>query len=112
MVEVSDAVRAGAHFEADEVLFRIDPRDYQVAVSRAQAGLADARSALDQLEAEAEINRAEWRRQYPNREITSLAAREPQLARRGRASSPLRPISRKPGSILNAPRSAFRFGVV
>ncbi|WP_440958079.1 efflux RND transporter periplasmic adaptor subunit [Oceanicaulis sp. LC35] len=80
VIEVSDAVRAGAFFEADEILFRIDPRDYQVAVSRAQAGLADARSALDQLTAEAEINQAEWRREYPGREITPLAAREPQLA--------------------------------
>jgi RND family efflux transporter MFP subunit len=80
VIEVSDAVRAGAVFEAGEVLFRIDPRDYQVAVSRARAGLADAQSALDQLTAEAEINQVEWRRQYPNREITPLAAREPQLA--------------------------------
>jgi len=80
VIAVSDAVRAGARFEADEVLFEIDPRDYQVALSRAQAGLADAQSALDQLTAEAEINREEWRREYPNREITPLAAREPQLA--------------------------------
>ena len=76
VIEVSDAVRAGARFEADEVLFEIDPRDYQVALTRAQAGLADAQSALDQLNAEAEINREEWRREYPNREITPLAARE------------------------------------
>ena len=80
VVDVSPSVRAGAFFEADEVLFQIDPRDYEVAVSRAQAGLADARSALDQLNAEAEINRAEWRREYPDRDITPLAAREPQLA--------------------------------
>jgi len=107
VVEVSDAVRAGAHFEADEVLFRIDPRDYQVAVSRAQAGLADARSALDQLEAEAEINRAEWRRQYPNREITSLAAREPQLAAaRARVESAQADLSQ---ARLNLERTAIRF---
>lgn len=80
VVEVSEAVRAGAFFEADEILFRIDPRDYQVAVSRARASLADAQSALDQLVAEAEINQAEWRREYPGRDITPLAAREPQLA--------------------------------
>ena len=80
VIEVSDAVRAGAFFEANDVLFWIDPRDYEVAVSRAQAGLADARSALDQLTAEAEINQAEWRREYPGRDITPLAAREPQLA--------------------------------
>lgn len=79
VVAVSDAARAGGAFSAGEVLFAIDPRDYEVAVSRAQANLADARSALDQLEAEAAINRAEWERQYPGREISPLAAREPQL---------------------------------
>lgn len=79
VVALSQAARAGSAFMPDQVLFEIDPRDYQVAVSRAQAALAEAESARDQLEAEAEINRAEWARQYPDREITPLAAREPQL---------------------------------
>ncbi|WP_375550089.1 efflux RND transporter periplasmic adaptor subunit [Oceanicaulis alexandrii] len=107
VIEVSEAVRAGAHFEPDEVLFRIDPRDYEVAVSRAQASLADARSALDQVEAEAEINRAEWRREYPNREITPLAAREPQLAAaRARVASAQADLSQ---ARLNLERTAISF---
>lgn len=88
VVEVSDAVREGGRFEPGEILFRIDPRDYQVAVQRAEAALADAQSALAQLEAEAEIARQEWRDTYPGREITPLAAREPQLeAARSRVMS-------------------------
>lgn len=79
IVEVSQAARAGSAFDADEVLFRIDPRDFEVAVSRARAGLADARSALQTEEAQARIARTEWDNLYPNREITPLAAREPQL---------------------------------
>lgn len=79
VVALSQAARAGSAFMPDQVLFEIDPRDYQVAVSRARAALAEAESARDQLEAEAEINRAEWARQYPGREIPPLAAREPQL---------------------------------
>ena len=107
VIDVSEAVRAGAHFEPDEVLFRIDPRDYEVAVSRAQASLADARSALDQVEAEAEINRAEWRREYPNREITPLAAREPQLAAaRARVASAQADLSQ---ARLNLERTAISF---
>ena len=107
VVDVSEAVRAGSHFEANEVLFRIDPRDYQVAVSRAQASLADARSALDQLIAEAEINRAEWRREYPNREITPLAAREPQLAAaRARVESAQADLSQ---ARLNLERTSISF---
>ena len=80
IVAVSPNARAGAAFEAGEVLFRIDPRDYDVAVTRARASLADARAALQQADADAEIARREWEAVYPDREITPLAAREPQLA--------------------------------
>lgn len=79
IVEVSNSARAGAAFEAGQVLFTIDPRDYEVAVSRARAALADASAALQTEEAEARIARTEWDTLYPDREITALAAREPQL---------------------------------
>jgi RND family efflux transporter MFP subunit len=79
IIEVSDAARAGSAFEAGEVLFRIDPRDFEVAVSRARASIADARAALQTEEAQARIARTEWENLYPDREITPLAAREPQL---------------------------------
>lgn len=86
--EVSDSVREGGRFEAGEVLFRIDPRDYEVAVQRARANLADARSALAEIEAEADIAQEEWRATFPGRDITALAAREPQLeAARSRVMS-------------------------
>jgi len=88
IVDLSPQVRAGAEFEANTALFTIDPRDYTLALSRSQAAVADAQSALDQLIAEADINRAEWAREYPDREITPLAAREPQLrAARARLAS-------------------------
>ncbi len=77
---VSDSIRPGARFEAGDTLFQIDPRDYEVAVARAEAALADADAALQQTEADAEIARREWAAVYPEREITPLAAREPQLA--------------------------------
>lgn len=80
ILDISSSARAGATFEAGDVLFRIDPRDYEVAVSRAQASLADARSALQTEEAQADIARSEWDALYPDRPITTLAAREPQLA--------------------------------
>ncbi len=80
IVEVAANARAGAAFDAGDVLFRIDPRDYEVAVTRARAALADADAALEQAEADAEIARREWEAVYPGRDITPLAAREPQLA--------------------------------
>jgi len=88
IVDASPSARPGAAFEAGETLFRIDPRDFQVAVERAQAALADAQSALRQAEAEAEVAREEWRAVYPEAEIQPLAAREPQLeAARSRVKS-------------------------
>ncbi|KAA5802202.1 efflux RND transporter periplasmic adaptor subunit [Alkalicaulis satelles] len=79
VTSVSPAVRAGGSFSADEVLFEIDRRDFEIAETRARAAVAEARSALNQLEAEADIARREWERTFPDREITPLAAREPQL---------------------------------
>ncbi len=80
IIEIADNARAGSSFAAGEVLFQIDPRDYRVAVTRAQASLADAQASLEQTVADAEIARREWAAVYPDREITALAAREPQLA--------------------------------
>ena len=79
VVSVSDAVRAGAQFDAGEALFQIDSRDYEVAVTRARSALAQARSGFAQARAEADVAREEWNRLYPDQPITPLAAREPQL---------------------------------
>lgn len=79
IIEVSPAARDGGAFQAGDILFRIDPRDYEVAIRRAQAALADARAALQTEDAQAQIARTEWSSLYPDREITPLAAREPQL---------------------------------
>lgn len=78
VMSVSESVRAGASFEAGEVLFQIDPRDYEVAVTRARSALAQARSNFAQVQAEADVAREEWDRLYPGQPITPLAAREPQ----------------------------------
>ncbi len=80
IVEVAPSARPGARFEAGEVLFRIDPRDYEVALASAQARLADAQSGLAEVEARSVLSRREFETVFPDREINPLAAREPQLA--------------------------------
>lgn len=79
VIEVSDKVRSGGTFQAGEVLFQIEPADYEIAVVRAEAALAEARSAYIQTEANAELARREWMESFPDTEISPLAAREPQL---------------------------------
>ncbi|MEM7079420.1 MAG: efflux RND transporter periplasmic adaptor subunit [Pseudomonadota bacterium] len=46
VVEVSPALVSGGFFSKDEVLLRIDPLDYDLALEQARAGLARARSDL------------------------------------------------------------------
>ena len=47
IVAVSEALDAGAYFEADQVLVRIESRDYETALERARAGVERAESQLE-----------------------------------------------------------------
>ena len=80
VVKVSPAFRPGASVAKGEVLFVIDPSDYELAVERTLAEIEAARSELTRLEAEAAAEREIWRGQFPNRQIPDLIARVPQIA--------------------------------
>lgn len=85
---VSDAFRAGSELQQGDFLFEIDRADYLLAVERAEAEIAAAKSDLAQLEAEAVLAIEEWTDLFPNRQITPLAAKEPQIeAAQARLSS-------------------------
>lgn len=47
VISVSSAMVPGGFFKRDEVLLKIDPLDYEVALERARAGVARATSELD-----------------------------------------------------------------
>ena len=75
---------AGGFLEKDSEILRIDPQDYQLALTLAQANVKDAESKLRLLEAEAESARDEWRQLYRDRnqvnnEPPPLVFKEPQL---------------------------------
>ena len=70
---------AGGFFKAGEVLVVIDPRDYDLAVERAQAAVARAKVALEREQAEAEVARQEWDGLHPGEEAPGLVIREPQI---------------------------------
>ena len=80
VIEVSSSFRPGAAVERGEVLFAIEPADYELAVDRTLADIEMARSELAQLEAEAAAEREVWASSFPNREIPDLIARRPQIA--------------------------------
>jgi membrane fusion protein, multidrug efflux system len=79
IADVSPKFGIGGEFAAGEVVVRIDPRDYELAVQQATAALAQAKVRLQRESAEASVAREEWGalgRGEPN----PLALRVPQLA--------------------------------
>lgn len=79
VVEVSEKFVNGGFFMRGEVLLRIDPADYRVAVQNAKASLAQARAALAEESARAKVAKEEWEALQVG-EIPPLGIREPQVA--------------------------------
>lgn len=80
VVAISPNFKDGGFVKAHEALITIDPRDYELAVQRAEAEVASAEVALDIEKAEAEVSRQEWQQLNPGTEPPSpLVVREPQI---------------------------------
>jgi len=85
VVFASPVLVNGGEFNKGETLLRIDPLDYQLAVTLAQARIKDSESRLRVAEQEAGAAKEEWRLLYQDKGVesegpTALAAKEPQLA--------------------------------
>ncbi len=80
VIEVAPSFESGGFFEKGQTLLRIDPFDYEQAVIRAEAEVAQAELAIAQEEAEAEVARREWE-SLGEGEAPPLTRRAPQLAR-------------------------------
>ena len=79
VISVHPSLISGGRFRAGTELVRIDPRDYQLAVQRAQAAVADAETAIERELAEAAVAVDEWRELYGDEEAPALLVREPQI---------------------------------
>lgn len=75
----SPSLAAGGWFGRGEPLLKLDERDFELAVVRREAAVAQARLRLEQVRADAAIARREWE-ELGRGEATPLALREPQLA--------------------------------
>ena len=80
VIEVSPTFRPGAAFAKGDVLFRIEPSDYELAVERTLAEIEAARSDLALLEAQAAAEKQIWDQQFADRQIPDLIAKVPQIA--------------------------------
>ncbi len=79
IVEVSPSLAAGGFFEEDEVLLKIESREYELAVIRADAAIAQAKLRLATERQEADVARKEWQT-IGQGEPNPLVVREPQIA--------------------------------
>jgi RND family efflux transporter MFP subunit len=85
VIYTSASLVDGGSFQKDDVLLRIDPVDYELAVSLYESKVKDSESALKLLEEQASAARDEWNEVYNDgsevkRKPPPLVVKEPQLA--------------------------------
>jgi len=80
VIRVSPSFVSGATVLMGEVLFELDPADYELALETTGAEIAATQSELEQLQIAADLSVREWRETYPDRDVPPLAAKVPQLA--------------------------------
>lgn len=80
IIQVSSSFRPGARVSKGELLFAIEPSDYELAIQRTLADIEIARSDLTRLEAEATAEKKIWVSSRPQSEMPDLIARVPQIA--------------------------------
>ena len=79
IIYVSPSLVSGGFIETKEVLVRLDPRDYELYVIKANSAVVQAELNLIKEEAEAKIALKEWGK-LGNGVSTPLLRREPQIA--------------------------------
>ncbi len=79
IIEVSNQFAVGGTFASGDVLVRIDPADYRVAVQRAKANLAAQQATLDLEQARSEQARKDWNSLGKSGRPSDLVLNIPQL---------------------------------
>lgn len=69
----------GGTIKAGEVLFSVEPTDYEIALKRSRSEVAGAQADLTQAKADASNFIKDWQRVYPDRPAPALVAKEPQI---------------------------------
>jgi len=80
VVELSENFVVGGRFSKGDVLVQIDERDYTIAVTQAQANLAQATAALQEETARGQLARTEWDSLRRGETASEFTLRLPQLA--------------------------------
>ena len=80
VIAMHPELRAGGRFAAGELLLELEPREYELALARAEADIAGAETALQEIRARAAAASAEWRALQGDKPAPPLVVLEPQVA--------------------------------
>lgn len=80
VVAVNEQFFEGGVFEAQSVLFEIEPKDFELEVQRIKSDIARASTNFKLEQAEAEAAVAEWEQLNGDKKVPYLVARKPQIA--------------------------------
>ena len=80
IVSVSESLRAGGEFAANQILLTIDPRDFELGLEQARAEVASAEADLRLRLAESDAARSNYAILHPGQRVPPLVARIPQIA--------------------------------
>lgn len=80
ITEISDSFVVGGAFRKGDLLAKVDPRDYQIALKLAQANYAQMQATLAEEKARADQAATEWRQLGRSGSPSDLTLRKPQLA--------------------------------
>jgi len=80
ITEVSENFVIGGSFRKGDVLAKVDPRDYEIALTLAKANYAQARAQLAEEQARADQAAGDWKKLGRKGSPSELTLRKPQLA--------------------------------
>ena len=80
ITEVADNFVVGGAFQKGDTLARVDPRDYEIALTLARANYAQVEATLAEEQARAEQAAEDWRKLGRKGNPSDLTLRKPQLA--------------------------------
>ena len=80
IIAMSESFNEGAEFTPDSMLLKIEDAEYRVAVTRAQARVAEAQTALEREQATAKLKEEEWRDGRKGQEPTPFSLNLTQVA--------------------------------
>ncbi|MYD96806.1 MAG: hypothetical protein F4X98_05410 [Gammaproteobacteria bacterium] len=81
VMSVSPKLRNGGTFRAGETLLALDPREIEINVREAQAGVEEALARVRKHELKGQLERAKFLRDNPGQEVPAIVAHEPQIER-------------------------------